>query len=89
MDVVICTTDQGKRSECRMTFKSAYDPETVELLRTVLDQAWNALPPDCRAQISKSRMAECVLRHAATGERHPGRLRFRAIADAVQEIAAA
>jgi hypothetical protein len=72
-----------------MTFKSAYDPETVDLLRTVLDQAWNALPPHCRAQISKSHLAECILRHAATGERHPGRLGFRAIADAVQGIAAA
>jgi hypothetical protein len=28
-----------------MTFKPAYDQETVELLRTVLDQAWDALPP--------------------------------------------
>jgi hypothetical protein len=22
-----------------------FDPETIELLRTVLDEAWNALPP--------------------------------------------
>jgi ABC-type phosphonate transport system ATPase subunit len=67
----------------------AYDPETVELLRTVLDEAWGALQPHYRDQISKSRMAEFGLRQAASGERHPGRLRFRAIADAVQEIAAA
>ncbi len=68
---------------------SAYDPETVQLLRTVLDEAWNALQPHYRDQISKLRMAEFVLRQAAGGERHPNRLRFRAIADAVQEIAAA
>jgi hypothetical protein len=72
-----------------MSIMSAYDPETVELLRAVLDQAWAELQPQQKAQISKSHMAECLLRHAAGGERHPGRLRFRAIADAVQEIAAA
>ena len=55
---------------------SAYDPETVQLLRTVLDEAWDALQPYYRDQISKSRMAECVLRQAASGERHPRRLRF-------------
>jgi hypothetical protein len=72
-----------------MPIMSAYDPETVELLRAVLDQAWADLQPHHKEQTSKSHIAECVLRHAAGGERHPGRLRFRAIADAVQEIAAA
>jgi hypothetical protein len=33
-----------------MTFKPAYDQETVELLRTVLDQAWDALLPHYRDQ---------------------------------------
>jgi hypothetical protein len=68
---------------------TAYDPETIQLLRTVLDEAWDALAPKHRKQISKSHVAQCVLRHAAAGERHPGRLRFRAIADAVREGAAA
>jgi hypothetical protein len=68
--------------------QSAYDPETVEFLRTVLDQAWSALSPQQREQISKSQMAEYVLKHAATGERHPGRLQFGAIADAVKKAAA-
>jgi hypothetical protein len=72
-----------------MSITSAYDPETVVLLRAVLDQAWADLQPHHKEQISKSHLAGYVLRHAAAGERHPGRLRFRAIADAVQEIAAA
>jgi hypothetical protein len=67
---------------------TAYDPETVQLLRAVLDEAWDALAPRHREQISKSHVAQCVLRHAAAGERHPGRLRFHAIADAVRELAA-
>jgi hypothetical protein len=72
-----------------MSITTAYDPETVELLRTVLDQAWADLHPRHKEQISKSHMAGYVLRPAAAGERHPGRLRFRAIADAVQELASA
>ena len=66
---------------------TAYDPETVQLLRAVLDEAWDALPPRHREQTSKSHMAQCLLRHAAAGERHTERLRFRAIADAVRELA--
>jgi hypothetical protein len=66
---------------------NAYDPETIELLRTTLNEAWDALPLHHREQTSKSHMAQCVLKHAARGERHPGRLRLRAIADAMQEIA--
>src|ERR1700722_11334950 len=51
---------------------TAYDPETVQLLRAVLDEAWDALAPRHREQISKSHVAQCVLRRAAAGERHPG-----------------
>ena len=40
-----------------------------------LDQAWADLHPRHKEQISKSHMAGYVLRHAAAGERHPGRLR--------------
>ena len=83
------SAEQDVWSAPSMKSYSAYDPETVQLLRTVLDEAWDALQPHHRDQISKSRMAEFVLRQAASGERHPSRLRFRAVADAVQEIAAA
>jgi hypothetical protein len=68
---------------------TAYDAETIHLLRTVLEEAWDALQPHDRDQTSKSHLAECVLRQAAKGEHHPGRLLSRAIAHAGQEIAAA
>jgi hypothetical protein len=48
--------DRGGRSECSMT-KSAYDPETADLLRTVLDRAWNVPPPYCQMQIGSSHAA--------------------------------
>jgi hypothetical protein len=68
---------------------SAYDPETIELLRNVLDEAWTALQPHHQRLSSKARMAQCILRYASLGERNPDRLRFRAIACTVQETAAA
>jgi hypothetical protein len=68
---------------------TVYDAETVRLLGTVLDEAWDALQPHHRNQTGKARLAECVLKQAANGERNPGRLRSKAIADAVQNIAAA
>jgi hypothetical protein len=68
-----------------MSNRGAYDPATVEFLRTVLDEAWDALAPHQKEQISKSHLAECVLRNAANGERHAIRLRFRAIADVIRK----
>ena len=47
-----------------MPIMSAYDPETVELLRSVLDEAWTALPPRHQRQISKTQMAGHILKHA-------------------------
>src|SRR5262249_27784380 len=64
-----------------------YDAETIELLRAVLEEAWDALSPRLRDRISKSHMAQCVLKHAASGERHPGGLRSQAIADVVRQAA--
>jgi hypothetical protein len=72
-----------------MSNRGAHDPGTVEFLRAVLDEAWDALPPSHKEQISKSQLAESVLRNAANGERHAGRLRFRAIADVIRNISAA
>src|SRR5271169_5988632 len=36
----------------------SYDPETITLLRSVLDAAWNSLSPAQQARISKSVLAE-------------------------------
>jgi hypothetical protein len=68
---------------------TAHDADTIHLLRRVLEEAWDALQPHHRDQTSKSQVAACVLRQAANGERHPGQLLSWAIADAVQDIAAA
>jgi hypothetical protein len=57
----------------------SYDPETITLLRTVLDAAWDALLPEHQARSSKSHLAEHLLKLAAQGERDPVRLRTRAL----------
>jgi hypothetical protein len=36
----------------------AYDPATLEVLRTVLDEAWDALPSCHKKQISKLQLAD-------------------------------
>jgi hypothetical protein len=72
-----------------VSYRGAYDPATLEFLRTVLDEAWDGLAPRYKGQISKSHLAECVLRNAANGERHADRLRYRAIADVTRKIDAA
>jgi hypothetical protein len=57
----------------------SYDPETITLLRTVLDAAWDALLPEHQARTSKAHLAQRMLKLAAQGERDPIRLRTRAL----------
>jgi hypothetical protein len=56
-----------------------FDRETVDMLRTTLDRA--SVPPSRRAGMSRSVLAERILKAAAHGERDPDRLRARALKD--------
>ena len=58
---------------------SAYDPETLNIMRAALDQAWALLPEDDKGKFLKMDMADRVLRRAATGERDLARLRAAAL----------
>jgi hypothetical protein len=62
------------------------DPETIDLLRSVLDEAWSSLPPEEQAHASKSLFAERILKLAATGERDPIRLRTRALTEVLKRL---
>jgi hypothetical protein len=62
----------GKR---RMSF----DPETISLLRKTLDDAWERLGPEQKAMMSRTLLAERILKSAARGERNPERLRDAAL----------
>ena len=39
----------------------SYDPETIELMRTVLDEAWGLLEPKQRASTNKTEIAVRIL----------------------------
>jgi len=56
-----------------------FDLNTVALLRETLDEAWLCLPIRQRATISRTILAEGILKAAATGERDPERLRDAAL----------
>ncbi|HET7848768.1 MAG TPA: hypothetical protein VFL51_06880 [Pseudolabrys sp.] len=58
---------------------ASFDPDTIELLRKVLDDAWASLSPVQQARLSKAEMAQRILRLAASGERDRIRLRARAL----------
>jgi hypothetical protein len=57
----------------------SFDPETVSLLRSTLDDAWERLRPQQRALTSRTLLAERILKSAAKGERNPERLRDEAL----------
>jgi hypothetical protein len=59
-----------------------FDPATVAMLRGVLDDAWSRLPPG-QTGVSRSQLAERILKAARDGERDPARLRARAIAEGI------
>ena len=48
-----------------------FDLKTVALLREVLNHAWTCLPPKRQATISRTLLAEGILKLAAKGERDP------------------
>jgi hypothetical protein len=56
-----------------------YEPETIALLRAVLDEVWDSLSAEDQASTSKTALAQRILREAAEGERDPLRLRAAAL----------
>jgi hypothetical protein len=56
-----------------------FDPETIELMGSVLDAAWASLLPEQQVGLSRTHLAQRILMGAALGERDPARLRARAL----------
>jgi len=50
------------------------DPETIMVLKEVLDDAWACLRPEQQASMPKTTLAERIFRSAAQGERDRERL---------------
>jgi hypothetical protein len=64
-----------------------FDPETIEMMKAVLEDAWAALSPSQQRGLQKSHLAERILAAAANGERDPVRLLARALAAPVDTLA--
>ena len=56
-----------------------YSNEEIALMKSVLDEAWDALPVEKRASVSLLDLAQNILRAAAKGERDPDRLNASAL----------
>ena len=65
------------------TTNACYDPETIQVMKTVLEESWASLPPDQQRNFVKSDLAQRILA-AAHGERDPIRLREQALPAAVE-----
>jgi hypothetical protein len=57
----------------------AYDPETLNVMRDALDQAWALLSDEDKVVSLKSDMVHRILKCASDGERDPARLRAAAL----------
>jgi hypothetical protein len=64
-----------------------YDPDTLELLRSVLDDVWIELTVLQRNQLPRSTIADRLLRAAAAGERDRDVLRTCALDESDSSIA--
>jgi hypothetical protein len=58
---------------------SWFEPETIVLLKTALDDAWNSVSEDRRARASRTDMAVLIFKLAKKGVRDPVRLRTCAL----------
>jgi hypothetical protein len=56
-----------------------FEPETLTLLKTALDEAWTSLGAEQRAHASRTDMAVRILKLARNGVRDPVRLRAGAL----------
>jgi hypothetical protein len=58
-----------------------FDPGTIALLKSTLDDAWACLPPERQATMLKTTLAQRILKSAAQGERDRKRLLDAALGD--------
>ena len=64
-------------------FNGAFDPETIAMLRDVLDEAYAAIPKSLREPSIKTELAAVILKKASAGQRDPTRLRTQALAEII------
>jgi hypothetical protein len=81
-----CASDRSGQTEVAFMASNEptyFDLETVSVLKETLEDAWGCLRPEQRINMSRSLLAERILKAAAAGERDRERLR-----DAALDVAA-
>jgi hypothetical protein len=63
-----------------------FDPETLALLRRVLEEAWQAFAPEQRERTLKSEVALRILNLANRGVCDPAKLRLAAATDVTGDV---
>jgi hypothetical protein len=58
---------------------AVFQPELIELMKSILDEATMALPEAKRTSAVKANMAAVILAGAAKGERNPDALKIAAL----------
>jgi|HubBroStandDraft_6_1064221.scaffolds.fasta_scaffold4353031_1 hypothetical protein len=68
-----------------VTIAAIYQPELIELMKSVLDEAATILPKTRQTPATKVKLASRILAAAARGERDPIQLRIAALLEPVDE----
>jgi hypothetical protein len=68
-----------------VTIAAIYQPELIELMKSVLDEAATILPKTRQTPATKVKLASRILAAAARGERDPVQLRKAALLEPVDE----
>ena len=63
---------------------AVFQPELIELMKAVLEEAATTLPEATRTSVLKAEMASGILACAAKGERDPGTLKMAALSTVVE-----
>ncbi len=58
-----------------------FDPETIALLKTALEEAWKSLAPHEQAKTPKSALPDRILKRVAAGERERKKVIRAALAE--------
>jgi hypothetical protein len=64
---------------------AVFQPETIKLMKSALDQAATSLPDAKRTTAMKVTLASRILKAAAKGERDPIKLKNAALLESVEE----
>ena len=63
---------------------AVFQPELIELMKSVLDEAVAAVPQAKRTSALKAEIASLILARAAKGERNPEALKIAALAGLIE-----